>query len=68
MIVTTYKDFGLKSFRLRANNDLNSPQLLTVKEPIAYVVRSIKMIWIGSTRASFYLAFLHVLVGDLGRV
>ena len=42
MIVTTYKDFGLKSFRLRANNDLNSPQLLTVKEPIAYVVRSIK--------------------------
>ena len=40
MIVTTYKDFGLKRFRLRANNDLNSPELLTVREPIASVVRS----------------------------
>ena len=39
MIVTTYKDYGLKSFRLRANNDLNSPQLLTVKDPISSVVR-----------------------------
>ena len=40
MIVTTYKDFGLKRFRLRANNDLNSPQLLTVREPVASVVSS----------------------------
>ena len=37
--MTTYKDYGLKSFRLRANNDLNSPQLLTVKDPISSVVR-----------------------------
>ena len=40
MIVTTYKDFGMKRFRLRANNDLNSPQLLTVREPVASVVSS----------------------------
>ena len=40
MVVTTYKDFGLKKFRLRANNDLNTPHLLTVKEPIASEVES----------------------------
>lgn len=68
MIVTTYKDFGLKSFRLRANNDPNSPQLLTVKDPIAYVVRSKNRIWIEFTSEYFCLAFLHVLVGDHGRL
>ena len=32
--VTTYKGHGLRRFRLRANNDLNNPHLLTMKEPI----------------------------------
>ena len=34
MRVTTYKGQALRRFRLRANNDLNDPHLLTVSEPI----------------------------------
>ena len=64
MIVTTYKDFGLKSFRLRANNDLNTPQLLTVKDPIASVVRNVESY--NLRPHIFHSAFLHVLVGDHG--
>ena len=32
--ITTYKGHGLRRFRIRANNDLNNPHLLTVKQPI----------------------------------
>ena len=56
MIVTTYKDFGLKSFRLRANNDLNSPELLTVEDPIASVVKNIKSYYLRSHIFNFSLS------------
>ena len=38
MIITTYKNYGLKKFRVRANNDLNNPSLLTMSEPLSRVV------------------------------
>ena len=40
MIITTYKDYALKKFRVRANNDLNNPNLLTVPNPIAHDVNN----------------------------
>ena len=39
MIVTTYQGYSVNSFRVRANNDLNNPHLLTVNDPIASTVR-----------------------------
>ena len=41
MIVTTYQGNSLKSFRVRANNDLNNPHLLTVNDPIASTVSNL---------------------------
>ena len=38
MVITTYKNYGLRKFRVRANNDLNSPSLLTMDEPISQKV------------------------------
>ena len=38
MVVTTYKNYGLRKFRVRANNDLNNPSLLTMDEPISQKV------------------------------
>ena len=32
--VTTFKDFPLKSFLVRALNDLNDPELFSVDDPI----------------------------------
>ena len=34
LIVTTYKDYALKSFRVRANKNLNNPHLLSEDDPI----------------------------------
>ena len=61
MIVTTYQGYHLKSFRVRANNDLNNPHLLTVNDSIASTVRE--------PRRKLFLfifllsAILHVLAG-----
>ena len=38
MILTTYKNHMLRKFRVRANNDLNNPHLLTVDDPISQTV------------------------------
>ena len=34
LIVTTYKEYALKSFRVRANKNLNNPHLLSELDPI----------------------------------
>ena len=34
MIVTTYKDYPLKSFRIRANKNPNDPHLFSEDDPI----------------------------------
>ena len=38
IIITTYKNHTLKKFRVRANNDLNNPSLLTMSDPISRAV------------------------------
>ena len=43
MIVTTYKDYPLKSFRIRANKNHNDPHLFSEDDPIVFGKNQVRL-------------------------